>query len=55
MKQYQAVIIRLQGNSREDEDAVTDLLNERARMGWLDHSIHPLPEGRVLIVFSRET
>ena len=55
MKQYQAVIIRLQGKSREDEDAITDLLNERARMGWLDHSVHPLPGGRLLLVFSRTT
>jgi hypothetical protein len=55
MKQYQAVIVRLQGKSREDEDAITDLLNERARMGWLDHSVHPLPGGRVLVIFSRKT
>ena len=55
MKQYQAVIIRLHGKSRDDEDAITDLLNERARMGWSDHSLHPLAGGRLLIVFSRTT
>jgi hypothetical protein len=55
MKQYQAVIIRLQGRSREDEDTVTDLLNERARMGWTDHAIHAIAGSRILVVFSRET
>ena len=34
MKEYQAVILRLTGHTREDEDALTDLLNERSRGGW---------------------
>ena len=55
MKQYQAVIIRLQGKSRDDEETVTDLLNERARMGWTDYSIHAVAGSRLLVVFSRET
>ena len=55
MRQYQAVIIRLQGKSRDDEETVTDLLNERARMGWTDHSVHAIAGSRILVVFSRET
>ena len=34
MKEYQAVIVRLTRHVREDEDALTDLLNERSRGGW---------------------
>jgi hypothetical protein len=42
MTEYQTVIIRLQGRSREDEEAITDLLNERARMGWRFNSLTQL-------------
>jgi len=55
MKEYQAVIIRLQGKVREDEEAITDLLNERARTGWVSHAIQPVDAGRVVAVFVRET
>jgi hypothetical protein len=34
MKEYQAVMLRLSRHAREDEDALTDLLNERSRGGW---------------------
>jgi hypothetical protein len=34
MKEYQAVILKLTQRTREDEDALTDLLNERSRGGW---------------------
>ena len=34
MKEYQAVILRLTRRTRDDEDALTDLLNERSRGGW---------------------
>ena len=34
MKEYQAVIVRVTRHVRDDEDALTDLLNERSRMGW---------------------
>ena len=34
MKEYQAVVIRLTRHARDDEDALTDLLNERSRGGW---------------------
>jgi len=55
MKEYQAVIIRLQGKVREDEDAITDLMNERARTGWSSHTVQPLDGARLLVVFTRET
>ncbi len=54
MREFQVVILRLQGKVREDEDAMTDLMNERARMGWDFHSIQPLPEQKVVVVFSRD-
>ena len=34
MKEYQAVMLRLSRHARDDEDALTDLLNERSRAGW---------------------
>ena len=34
MKEYQAVVLRLTRHLRDDEDALTDLLNERSRGGW---------------------
>ena len=55
MKEYQAVIIRLSGRSREDEETLTDLLNERVRGGWVSQSLHPLDGQKVLLVFTRET
>ena len=54
MTEYQAVILRLQGKSHEDEDLITDLLNERARGGWIYHSLDLLPDQKVLVVFSRQ-
>jgi hypothetical protein len=52
MKEYQAVIVRLTRRVREDEDAVTDLLNERSRGGWELELITQDPE-RVTVVFAR--
>jgi len=34
MQEYQAVIIKLTRHTRENEDTLTDLLNERSRGGW---------------------
>jgi len=34
MKEYQAVMLRLSRHAHDDEDALTDLLNERIRNGW---------------------
>jgi hypothetical protein len=55
MKEYQVAIVRLSGKSREDEETLTDLLNERARGGWTDHSLHPLNDHKMVLVFTRET
>lgn len=52
MKEYQAVILRLTGHTREDEDALTDLLNERSRSGWEPTMMTP-DEHRLTIVFAR--
>ncbi len=53
MQQYQVVILRLQTRSREAEETMTDLLNERIRMGWAYHSLAALGDGRVMVVFNR--
>lgn len=34
MKEYQAVTLKLTRHVRADEEALTDLLNERIRGGW---------------------
>ena len=54
MKQYQVAVVRLQHKSREDEETLTDLLNERVRMGWQYSSMTELAVGRVAVVFQRE-
>lgn len=54
-QEYQTVIIRLRAKSREDEEALTDLLNERARMGWRFQTLTPLGAGKLLVIFARET
>jgi hypothetical protein len=54
MREYQVAIVRLQAASREDEEAVTDLLNERARMGWNHQSVTPIGRGKLLLVFYRD-
>lgn len=54
MKQYQVVITKLQSKSREDEEALTDLLNERARAGWLYQSGITLSATRLMLVFGRQ-
>ena len=53
MKEYQAVILRSTRHGREDEDALTDLLNERSRGGWTPTMMtqHDL---RLTVVFARE-
>lgn len=53
MKEYQAVIVRFGKRVREDEDALTDLLNERSRSGWTPALITQ-DESRVTVVFARE-
>jgi hypothetical protein len=54
MIEYQTVIVRLQGKAREDEEVLTDLLNERARMGWAYHSLADIGGDKLLVIFTRE-
>ena len=53
MKEYQAVVIRLSRHLRDDEDALTDLLNERSRGGW-EPAMMAQAEQRLTVVFARE-
>jgi hypothetical protein len=52
MKEYQAVILKLTQRTREDEDALTDLLNERSRGGW-EPTMMSQDDLRLTVVFSR--
>ena len=54
MKEYQVVIVRMTRHVREDEDALTDLLNERSRMGWTPAMLTQDAQ-RVTVVFARDT
>jgi hypothetical protein len=52
MKEYQAVILRLTRRTQEDEDALTDLLNERSRSGW-EPALLTQDGQRMTIIFQR--
>ncbi|HYW33489.1 MAG TPA: hypothetical protein VE869_18450 [Gemmatimonas sp.] len=53
MKEYQVVIVRLTRHVRDDEDALTDLLNERSRAGWRPGMLSQ--EGnRMTVIFERD-
>jgi hypothetical protein len=58
MKEYQAVMVRLTHHPRDDEDVLTDLLNERSRGGWepalIAQSGQPGGE-RLTVIFQRVT
>jgi hypothetical protein len=54
MKEYQAVILRLTRHTRDDEDALTDLLNERSRGGWAP-AMMAQDGSRLTLVFTRDT
>ena len=54
MKEYQAVIHRLTRLTREDEDALTDLFNERSRGGW-EPVMMAQDDLRLTIIFQRDT
>lgn len=54
MKEYQAVILRQTRHQREDEDALTDLLNERSRGGWAP-TMMTQDGARLTVVFARES
>ena len=52
MKEYQAVILRVSRHTHDDEDALTDLLNERSRGGWEPVMMAQAGQ-RLTIVFQR--
>jgi hypothetical protein len=52
MKEYQAVVLRLTQRTKDDEDALTDLMNERSRGGW-EPAMMTQDEQRLVIVFQR--
>jgi hypothetical protein len=52
MKEYQAVVLRLTRHTRDDEDALTDLLNERSRGGW-EPALMSQDGTRLTVVFQR--
>ena len=54
MKEYQAVVIRLTRHLRDDEDALTDLFNERSRGGW-EPAMMAQDAQRLTVIFARET
>lgn len=53
VKEYQAVILRQTRHQREDEDALTDLLNERSRGGWTPVMMTQDAQ-RLTLVFARD-
>jgi hypothetical protein len=53
MKEYQAVILRLTRRTQDDEDAITDLLNERSRGGW-ELALMSQDGARLTVVFHRD-
>jgi hypothetical protein len=53
MKEYQAVVLRLTRHLRDDEDALTDLLNERSRGGWAPTMMSQDAQ-RLTLVFERD-
>jgi hypothetical protein len=54
MSEYQAILIRLSGKVLEDEESITDELNDRRRGGWVLCQLVPLSARRLVAVFQRE-
>ncbi|MGI8508773.1 MAG: hypothetical protein ACR2MQ_05565 [Gemmatimonadaceae bacterium] len=52
MKEYQAVVVKLTRHTRENEDTLTDLLNERSRRGW-EPSLISQSDERLVLIFHR--
>jgi hypothetical protein len=52
MKEYQAVVIRLTQRAQDDEDTLTDLMNERSRGGWEPALMSQDPQ-RLVVIFQR--
>ncbi len=55
MRQYDVVFVRLTSRTRSDEEALTDLLNERSRANWTFHSATAVSGTRLMVVFKRDT
>lgn len=53
MTEYQAVILKVTRHPRDDEDALTDLLNERSRGGWRLAAMTEHGD-RLTLVFARD-
>ena len=53
MREYQAVILKLTRRAHDDEDALTDLLDERSRGGWTPAMMSQDGE-RLTVVFHRD-
>jgi hypothetical protein len=53
MKEYQAVMLRLTRHPRDDEDALTDLLNERSRSQWVP-TMMAQDGTRLTVIFQRD-
>ncbi|MEP6692635.1 MAG: hypothetical protein ABJD07_15870 [Gemmatimonadaceae bacterium] len=50
--EYQAVTLKLTRRPHDDDDALTDMLNERSRAGWAP-SMMSQGEGRLTVIFRR--
>ena len=53
MKEYQAVMLQLTRHPRDDENALTDLLNERSRSRW-EPAMMAQAGTRLAVVFRRD-
>jgi hypothetical protein len=54
MTEYQAIVLPLSGKARQDEEALTDELNDRRRAGWALFQLVGLSPRRLLAIFQRE-
>jgi hypothetical protein len=54
MTEYQAIVLPLSGKARQDEEALTDELNDRRRAGWALFQLVSLSPRRLLAIFQRE-
>lgn len=52
MKEYQAVVVKLTRHTRDNEDTLTDLLNERSRSGW-EPALMSQDEQHLVLIFHR--
>ena len=53
MNEYQALMLRLTPHPPEDEEALTELLNERSRSGWKP-AMMAQDGTRLTLVFERD-